>query len=159
MALMFPTMMLVVNASSIAVIWFGGHRINSGAMSIGSLVAFLTYLSLIMMAVMMATMVDDGSPCGRLRRTHPGSSTRRRCRPPHPSRTWSREAASTCATLAFATWQEHAVLEGISVHGAGPDDGDHREYGSGRASNLAARLFDVTAGAVLFDGGISANLT
>ena len=42
MALMFPTMTLVVNASSDGRIWFGGHRIDSGAMSIGSLVAFLT---------------------------------------------------------------------------------------------------------------------
>ena len=62
MALMFPTMMFVMNASSIAVIWFGGHRIDSGAMSVGSLVAFITYLALIMSAVMMATMVAMMAP-------------------------------------------------------------------------------------------------
>ena len=62
MALMFPTMMLVMNGSSVAVIWFGGHRVDSGAMTIGSLVAFITYLALIMSAVMMATMVTMMAP-------------------------------------------------------------------------------------------------
>ena len=62
MALMFPTMILIVNASSIAVIWFGGHRIDSGVMSVGSLVAFITYLALIMSAVTMATMVTMMAP-------------------------------------------------------------------------------------------------
>jgi ATP-binding cassette subfamily B multidrug efflux pump len=62
MALMFPTMMFMMNGSSIAVIWFGGHRIDSGAMSLGSLVAFTTYLALIMSAVMMATMVAMMAP-------------------------------------------------------------------------------------------------
>src|SRR5438477_13182138 len=62
MELMFPTMMFVVNASSISVIWFGAHRIDSGGLSVGSLVAFITYLSLIMSAVMMATMVTMMAP-------------------------------------------------------------------------------------------------
>ncbi|MDT5037078.1 MAG: ATP-binding cassette, subfamily multidrug efflux pump, partial [Micromonosporaceae bacterium] len=57
MALMFPTVMLVVNVSSVAVLWFGGHRIDSGAMQIGALTAFLSYLMQILMAVMMATFM------------------------------------------------------------------------------------------------------
>ncbi|MDT0262255.1 ABC transporter ATP-binding protein [Jatrophihabitans lederbergiae] len=56
-ALMFPTVMLVVNASSVAVLWFGGHLISDGRMQIGSLTAFLSYLMQIMMAVMMATFM------------------------------------------------------------------------------------------------------
>src|ERR1700712_4691505 len=54
-AFMFPTVMLVLNCSSAAVILIGAHRINDGKMQIGSLIAFLTYLALILMAVMMAT--------------------------------------------------------------------------------------------------------
>jgi len=57
MALMFPTVMLVVNVSSVAVLWFGGHRIDSGGMQIGALTAFLSYLMQILMAVMMATFM------------------------------------------------------------------------------------------------------
>ncbi len=57
MALMFPTVMTVVNVSSVAVVWFGAHRIDSGGMQIGALTAFLAYLMQIVMAVMMATFM------------------------------------------------------------------------------------------------------
>src|SRR6478752_737436 len=57
MALMFPTVMLVLNVSSVAVLWFGAHRIDSGSLQIGSLMAFLNYLMQILMAVMMATFM------------------------------------------------------------------------------------------------------
>jgi ATP-binding cassette subfamily B multidrug efflux pump len=57
MATMFPLVILVVNVSSVAVIWFGGHRIDSGQMMPGALTAFLSYLMQILMSVMMATFM------------------------------------------------------------------------------------------------------
>ncbi len=57
MALMFPTVMVIMNASSVAILWFGGHRIADGSMQIGSLTAFLSYIMQILMAVMMAVMM------------------------------------------------------------------------------------------------------
>ncbi len=54
MALMFPTIFFVVNVTSVGVLWFGGQRIDSGAMQIGALTAFLSYIMQILMAVMMA---------------------------------------------------------------------------------------------------------
>ena len=57
MALMFPSVMLVLNFSSIAVLWFGGHLVASGGMQVGALTAFLTYLMQILMSVMMATFM------------------------------------------------------------------------------------------------------
>ncbi|GEL93393.1 ABC transporter ATP-binding protein [Cellulomonas composti] len=57
MALMFPAVMLVMNLTSTAVIWFGGHRVADGAMLIGQLTAFLSYIAYILMAVMMSTMM------------------------------------------------------------------------------------------------------
>lgn len=57
MALMFPTVMLVMNLSSAAVLWFGGQRIDGGDMHVGALTAFLTYIMQILMAVMMAVMM------------------------------------------------------------------------------------------------------
>ena len=57
MALMFPTVMLVLNVSSVAVLWFGAHRVDAGSLQIGSLMAFLNYLMQILMAVMMATFM------------------------------------------------------------------------------------------------------
>ena len=57
MAAMFPAVMLIVNLSGVAVIWFGGHRVDAGAMGVGALTAFLAYLMQILMAVMMSTFM------------------------------------------------------------------------------------------------------
>jgi ATP-binding cassette subfamily B multidrug efflux pump len=54
-ALMFPTATLVVNLSSVAVVWFGSDRISDGTMKPGAMIAFLTYLTQILMSVMMTT--------------------------------------------------------------------------------------------------------
>ncbi|MET8282485.1 ABC transporter ATP-binding protein [Micromonospora sp. NPDC005174] len=57
LALIFPVVMLVLNVSSVAVLWFGAQRVDSGAIQIGALTAFLAYLMQILMAVMMATFM------------------------------------------------------------------------------------------------------
>ncbi len=57
MAMMFPSVMLVLNLSTTAVVWFGGHLIADGSMQIGSLTAFITYLAQILTSVMMATFM------------------------------------------------------------------------------------------------------
>jgi ATP-binding cassette, subfamily B, multidrug efflux pump len=57
MGMMFPTVLSVVNLSSVAVLWFGGHLINDGSMQVGSLTAFLSYLMQVLMAVMMSTFM------------------------------------------------------------------------------------------------------
>lgn len=62
MALVFPIVMLIFNLSTVAVMWFGAHRIASGDMQIGELTAFLTYLVQILMAVMMATFMATMIP-------------------------------------------------------------------------------------------------
>ncbi|HZL20830.1 MAG TPA: ABC transporter ATP-binding protein [Polyangia bacterium] len=55
--LMFPTITLVFNASSVAVLWLGGHRVASGGMDVGQMTAFISYLMQILLAVMMATFM------------------------------------------------------------------------------------------------------
>ncbi|MEV5003532.1 ABC transporter ATP-binding protein [Nocardioides sp. LML1-1-1.1] len=57
MALMFPLVMAVSNVASVGVIWFGGHRVDSGQMEVGALTAFLSYLMQILMSVMMGTFM------------------------------------------------------------------------------------------------------
>jgi len=57
MALAFPVVMVIFNASTVAVLWFGAHRIDNGQMEIGSLTAFMSYLIQILMSVMMATFM------------------------------------------------------------------------------------------------------
>jgi ATP-binding cassette subfamily B protein len=57
MSAMFPLVMLILNLSTVAVLWFGGLRVDAGTMEIGSLTAFITYLLQILMSVMMATFM------------------------------------------------------------------------------------------------------
>jgi ATP-binding cassette subfamily B protein len=57
-ALVFPTVMLILNVSSVAVLWFGAHRVDDGEMQVGALTAFLSYLLQILMSVMMATFIS-----------------------------------------------------------------------------------------------------
>jgi ATP-binding cassette, subfamily B, multidrug efflux pump len=56
-ALIFPIVMIILNASTIGVLWFGAFRVESGAMQVGSLTAFMAYLIQILIAVMMATFM------------------------------------------------------------------------------------------------------
>lgn len=57
MAGLFPTVMVVANVTTVAVVWFGGHRVESGAMEIGALTAYIAYLMQVVMSVMMATFM------------------------------------------------------------------------------------------------------
>ena len=57
LAAMFPTVMLVANVGTVGVLWFGGHRVESGAMEVGALTAYISYLMQIVMSVMMATFL------------------------------------------------------------------------------------------------------
>ena len=62
MALMFPIVMLVMNLSSVGVIWFGAQRVEAGVMDVGALTAYISYLMQILMSIMMATMVATMIP-------------------------------------------------------------------------------------------------
>ena len=57
MACMFPSIMIVLNVSTVAAVWIGANRINSGDMQVGQMIAFLSYLAQILMSLMMATFM------------------------------------------------------------------------------------------------------
>lgn len=57
MAFLMPTMMLVMNLTIVGVIWFGGVRIESGNMQIGDLMAYIQYVTMIMMSLLMASIL------------------------------------------------------------------------------------------------------
>ncbi|UZX05457.1 ABC transporter ATP-binding protein [Arthrobacter sp. CDRTa11] len=59
---MLPLIMIVVNLSSVAVVWFGGHRVHNGQMEIGALTAFVAYILQILLAIMMAMYVLMTAP-------------------------------------------------------------------------------------------------
>jgi ATP-binding cassette subfamily B multidrug efflux pump len=159
MALMFPAVMLVLNLSSIAVLWFGGHRVADGAMQIGSLTAFLTYLMQILMSVMMATfmfmMVPRAEVCAEriveVLDTEPDVVPPRR---PVALPVLRGRLELRGAEFRYPGAQQ-PVLQDISLQARpGEVTAIIGGTGSGKTTllGLVSRLFDVTAGAVLIDG-------
>ena len=162
MALMFPVVMLVLNVSSVAVLWFGGQRVDAGQMQIGALTAFLTYLMQILMSVMMATFMADDDPARRgLRRSHRrGAATPspRSSPPAEPGRPRAAGAGSwSCDASASATRAPTRRCCTTSRFAAAPGqttaiDRLHRRRARPPCVSLIPRLFDATAGSVLVDG-------
>ncbi|HEX6931104.1 MAG TPA: ABC transporter ATP-binding protein [Streptosporangiaceae bacterium] len=159
MALMFPSVMLVLNVSSIAVLWFGGHLVASGSMPVGALTAFLTYLLQILMSVMMATfmfvMVPRAEVCAE--RIVEALDTEPDVRPPErPAGIGAVRGRLEVRDLEFRyPGAAQPVLRDISlVAEPGQVTGVIGGTGSGKTTlvNLVPRLFDATSGAVLVDG-------
>ncbi|MEU8541538.1 ABC transporter ATP-binding protein [Streptomyces sp. NPDC048717] len=159
MALMFPIVMTVVNISSIAVVWFGAHRIDSGDMQIGALTAFLAYLMQIVMAVMMATfmfmMVPRAEVCAE--RIEEVLGTESSVVPPaEPVRELKRRGHLEVRNADFRyPGAEESVLRDVElVARPGETTAIIGSTGSGKSTllGLVPRLFDVTGGEVLVDG-------
>jgi ATP-binding cassette subfamily B protein len=159
MAFMFPLAMLVINASSVALIWWGGDRIAHGQTTIGALVAFLTYFTLILMAVMMASFVAVMAPRAAVSadRIEEVLSTRTSVVPPtRPARGMPHPGTVQFHDVTFGyPGADEPVLCNIEF-GVWPGQtlAIIGSTGSGKTSliNLVARLFDVTSGAVLVGG-------
>ncbi|WP_432587243.1 ABC transporter ATP-binding protein [Streptomyces sp. HD1123-B1] len=162
MALMFPAVMLVVNVSSVAVVWFGGHRIDSGGMQIGALTAFISYLMQILMAVMMATfmfmMVPRAEVCAE--RVQEVLDTRTSVVPPlvpvPPAPTGGGRGLLELRGVEFRyPGAEEPVLREISlIARPGRTTAVIGSTGSGKSTllGLVPRLFDATDGSVHIDG-------
>ncbi|WP_433791453.1 ABC transporter ATP-binding protein [Actinoplanes sp. CA-252034] len=159
MALMFPTVMLIVNISSVAVIWFGGHRIDGNGMQIGELTAFISYLMQILMSIMMATfmfmMVPRAEVCAeRIEEVLDTESSV--VAPTAPVTTLSRHGELELRDVGFRyPGAEAGVLSGVRLT-ARPNEVTAiiGSTGSGKTTllNLVPRLFDATEGQVLVDG-------
>jgi ATP-binding cassette subfamily B multidrug efflux pump len=158
MALMFPVVMLIINVSTVAVLWFGAHRINDGDMQIGALTAFLSYLMQILMAVMMATfmfvMIPRAEVCAE--RIEEVMDTETSVKPPATPTPF----AGTHGQLELRNVEfrypgaEQPVLRGVDlIARPGQTTAIIGSTGSGKSTllNLVPRLFDATGGQVLVD--------
>ena len=159
MVLIFPTVMLVLNASSVAVLWFGAGRVNSGEMQIGALTAFLMYLMQILGAVMMATFMAIMIPRAAVCADRIGEvlDTRSSVTPPaQPVREVKTRGQLEFRDVEFRYPGAAApVLRAISFRAeAGRTTAIIGSTGSGKTTlvSLVPRLFDATGGAVLVDG-------
>jgi ATP-binding cassette, subfamily B, multidrug efflux pump len=159
MAAMFPAVMLIVNLSGAAVIWFGGHRVDSGAMEVGALTAFLAYLMQILMAVMMSTFMLVMVPRAAVCADRVGevmdmpTSVVPAEEPVRPDRV---RGELDLADVTFSyPGAEAPVLRGISFRATpGTTTAIIGSTGAGKSTlvNLVPRLYDATAGTVSIDG-------
>ncbi len=166
LATMFPLVMLVVNVSSVAVIWFGGHRVDNGQMQVGALTAFLSYLMQILMSVMMATfmlmMVPRASVCGdricEVLDTHTSVPPPEHPELPDPTLHGWLDLEDVSFSYPGA---ESPVLSEISFSARpGQTVAVIGSTGAGKSTlvNLVPRLFDATSGVVRVGGNDVRNL-
>jgi ATP-binding cassette, subfamily B, multidrug efflux pump len=158
-ALMFPSVLLVLNVSSIAVLWFGGHLVADGGMQIGALTAFLSYLLQILLSVMMATFVFMMVPRAEVSSERIMEVLDTEPDLPAPARPTTVLDGHGHLELRDAEFRypgaEKPVLCDITLDARpGEVTAIIGGTGSGKTTlvSLIPRLMDVTGGAVLIDG-------
>jgi ATP-binding cassette subfamily B protein len=158
-AIMFPSLTLLLNLSSVAVIWFGAKLIDSQAMPIGNLTAFLSYIMQILMSVMMAVMMSMMIPRAAASSERIQEVLMTESSVVEPSQPKTREEKK--GTIEFKDVEfrypgaEQPILSGISFTARpGKVTAIVGSTGSGKTTliNLIPRFIDATAGEVLLDG-------
>jgi ATP-binding cassette subfamily B protein len=159
MAAMFPVLMLVLNVSSVAVLWFGAMRIDAGAMEIGALTAFLSYLIQILWSVMMATFMLVMIPRAAVSsdRIAEVLDTESSVVPPQPGVTGvERRGELELREVGFTyPGASHPVLDDVSFTALpGQVTAIIGSTGAGKTTLLShiPRLIDASEGTVLVDG-------
>ncbi|MCD5309456.1 ABC transporter ATP-binding protein [Kineosporia babensis] len=159
LALMFPVVMLVLNLSSVAVLWWGGHRIDAGQLEVGELTAFLSYLMQILLSVMMATFMFMMVPRAEVsaERIEEVLGTETSVVPPaQPKPTGALHGRLDLRNVSFRyPGAERPVVEALDLSALpGQTTAIIGSTGSGKTTllNLVPRLFDATEGEVLVDG-------
>ena len=159
MAAVFPAVTLLVNLSSVALLWIGADRIEAGSTQIGSLVAYLTYLLQILMAVTMATFMLSMIPRAAVAadRIVEVLDTNSTVIPPlNPVREFTEPGTVEFRSVGFSyPGAEHSVLDNINFAAApGETTAIIGSTGAGKTTllTLAARLGDVNTGEVLLGG-------
>ncbi|WP_285113571.1 ABC transporter ATP-binding protein [Leifsonia sp. fls2-241-R2A-40a] len=158
-ALMFPIVMLVLNVSSVAVIWFGSFRVQDGSLQVGTLTAFLQYLTQILMGVMMSTMMAVLVPRAAVCADRIGEVLGTESSVRMPERPVTEVQAHGTVELVDVGFSypgaEHPVLTDVTfLAEAGRTTAIIGSTGAGKTTlvNLIPRLFDATSGLVLVDG-------
>ena len=157
-AITMPSLMLIMNLSTVAVLWLGAYRVDSGAMPIGNLTAFLQYIMQILFAIMTAVIMFIMVPraavsAGRIQQvleTEP--SIRDPQNPVSPARTG--HLVFRDVTFGYPGAEE-PVLRSISFEAKpGETTAIVGSTGSGKSTliNLLPRFYDATGGTVEIDG-------
>jgi len=158
-ALMFPTLTVILNLSTVAIMWFGGKQIADGSMPIGDLTAFLTYIIQILFAVLMATIMFVMVP-----RAAVSAQRIMEVLDTQPTIVDPERPAADVAVKGVVEFRdvefrypgaEEPVLSGISFTARpGETTAIVGSTGSGKTTliSLIPRFYEVTGGGVLVDG-------
>lgn len=156
---MFPTVMVVANVSTVAVLWFGGHRVENGQMEVGAITAYISYLMQIVMSVMMGTfmmmMIPRAAVCAD-RITEVLETDSSVVPPAEPVAGGSQGGTIRFEGVEFThPGADLPVVRGVSFEATpGQTVAIIGSTGAGKTTllNLIPRLYDVTAGRVLVGG-------
>ncbi len=162
-ALMLPTVMLIFNLSSVAIMWFGSVAVDNGSLSIGNLTAFLAYVMQILFSVLMAVVMFVMVPraAASAERIQQVLETEATLVDPEVPATQLAEPTARRGVVEFHDVEfrypgaEDPVLRGISFRAApGQTTAIVGSTGSGKSTliNLIPRFYDVTGGSVTIDG-------
>ena len=158
-ALMIPALFAILNLSTVAILWFGGLRIDSGAMPIGNLLAFLQYVMQILFAVMMATIMFIMVPRAMASAERIAKVLETDVSLTDPDAPVDVSAARGLVEFRDLEFRypgaEEPVLRGITFTASpGQTTAIVGSTGSGKSTliNLLPRFYDATEGGVLIDG-------
>ncbi len=159
MAMVQPVMMVIMNLTSVAIIWFGGHRISQNMMQVGDMMAFLQYAMQVMFSIIMVTIMFVMVPRAQASAARvnevldmaPGITD-----PPQGAQTGGRKGHVEFQDVTFS--YPGAELPAVSNISFAASPGEVTAIiggtGSGKSTliNLIPRFYDVDSGAVLVDG-------
>jgi ATP-binding cassette subfamily B protein len=158
-ALLFPMLMLILNLTSAAVLWFGGKLVDSGSMPIGNLTAFLSYIMLIlsnlMMAVMMALMIPRAQASAeRIQEVLSTQSSVIETQNPKTPTTRTGRLVFTDVEFRYPGAQDPILRDINFTAEPGEFTAIIGSTGSGKTTllNLIPRFIDVTSGSITLDG-------
>lgn len=163
MSLMMPAMMLLMNVTSVAIVWFGGFQVRAGSVQVGDLIVFINYAVQVCMSFMMIAMVSVMLPRAEVaaNRVNEVVGARSSIADPAPADVaaapaggWRGEVRYENVGLRFAD-AEANVLSGVSFTvRPGTTTAVIGSTGSGKSTlvRLLPRLYDVSSGRITVDG-------
>ena len=164
MVAMMPFMTLIMNGTSLLIVWFGGKAMDAGNMQVGEMIAFITYIMQIVMSFLMLAMVAVMLPRAGVAADRIDEVCRTKASIHDP------DAAAAKPALEKKDWDGVVRFEDVSFRfpGADSDALEHISFtanpgettaiigstGCGKSSllNLIPRFYDVTGGRVTIDG-------